>query len=198
MLFRSSEDHQIRDFPIKLAGYLNRLREIMPRLRCRSCSELMVPDFKYSRVKCSVYENGQWIQKDMSAAYRNTVFYCYNESCHEHNVKYYINHCLGYLCYDLIDSRDLKMKCDAGLLICQGCGSCCGEHAKSNPVGFCPECGANLRLFESPNQVSRFGRRLRFVQCSNQSCGFEISEPRLPKKFYLDSCQPVHLVEGYV
>lgn len=196
--FWGSEDHQIRDFPIKLAGYLNRLREIMPRLRCRSCSELMVPDFKYSRVKCSVYENGQWVQKDMAAAYRNTVFYCNNGSCQEHNTKYYINHCLGYLCYDLIDSRDLKMKCDAGLLICKGCGSCCGEHAKSNPVGFCPECGAHLQLFQDPSEVSRFGRKLRFVRCSNQSCGFGIAEPGLPKKFYLNSCQPVHLVQGYI
>lgn len=194
--FWDSEDHQIRDFPIKLAGYLNRLREIMPRLHCRNCNELMVPDFKYSRVKCSVYENGQWIEKDMAAAYRNTVFYCNNERCHEHNTKYYINHCLGYLCYDLIDSRDLKMKCDAGRLICKGCGSCCGEHAKSNPVGFCPECGANLCLFEDPNQLSRFGRPLRFIQCSNQRCDFGISEPGLPKKFYLDSCKPVHQVEG--
>lgn len=196
--FWGSKDDQLRDFPIKLAGYLNRLREIMPRLRCRTCSELMVPDFKYSRVKCSVHENGQWVEKDMAAAYRNTVFYCNDDSCQEHGVKYYINHCLGYLCYDLIDSRDLTMKCDSGLLICKGCASCCGEHAKSNPVGYCPECKAQLLLFEDPNEVSRFGRRLRFVQCSRQSCDFGIAGSGLPKKFYLDSCQPVHLVEGAV
>ncbi|WP_410174514.1 cold-shock protein [Marinobacter nauticus] len=196
--FSVSEDHQIRDFPIKLAGYLNRLREIMPRLRCRSCSELMVPDFKYSRVKCSVYENGQWVQKDMAAAYRNTVFYCNNESCHEHSIKYYINHCLGNLCFEVIDSRDLTMKCDAGRFICKGCASCCGEHAKSNPVGFCPECGGRLQLFEDRGQVSRFGRYMRFVRCSNHHCGFTISEPGLPKRFYLDSCQPVHQLEAYL
>jgi|SRR5690554_1864724 len=194
--FWDSEDHQIRDFPIKLAGYLNRLREIMPRLRCRSCSELMVPDFKYSRVKCSVYENGQWVQRDMAAAYRNTVFYCNNESCQEQNIKHYINHCLGYLCYDLIDSRDLKVKCDAGLLICKGCGGCCSEHAKSNPVGFCPECGGTLKLFENVNETSRFGRHYRFVRCSNQRCDFGMSEPGLSRKFYLASCQPVYQSAG--
>lgn len=196
--FWGSEDHQLRDFPVKLGGYLNRLREIMPRLRCRSCCELMVPDFRYSRVKCTVYEDGEWVQKDMAAAYRNTIFYCNNESCREHSVKHYINHCLGNLCYDLIDSRDLTIKCDTGRLICKGCASCCGEHGKSNPVGFCPECGAHLQLFEDPNQVSRFGRPLRFVQCSNQACGFRIFEPGLPKKFYLESCQPVHQAMGYV
>jgi len=193
-----SEDHQLRDFPIKLAGYLNRLREIMAHLRCRGCNELMLPDFKYSRVKCSIYENGRWIEKDMAAAYRNTLFYCNNESCSEHGEKYYINHCLGYLCFDLIDSRDLKVKCDNGLLVCKGCGGCCGEHAKANPVGFCSECGSPLELYEDPSHVSRFGRNERFVGCSNRNCSFEITEPGLPKKFYLDSCQPVHLVKGYV
>ena len=194
--FWNSEDHSVRDFPIKVAGYLNRLREIMPRLRCRSCHELMVPEFKYSRVKCSVYENGQWVEKDMAAAYRNTVFYCNNKSCQEHNAKYYINHCLGYQCYDLIDSRDLKVKCDAGRLICKGCGSCCGDHAKSNPAGLCPECGASLQVFEDVSQPPRFGRYSRFVRCSNQHCGFGMTEPGLSRKFYLASCQPVYQSEG--
>lgn len=196
--FWGSEDHRLRDFPIKLAGYLNRLREIMPHLRCRSCDDLMLPDFKYSRVKCSVLENGIQVEKDMAAAYRNTVFYCNNANCSEHSKKYYINHCLGYLCFDLIDSRDLKVKCDGGKLVCKGCGGCCGEHAKSNPIGLCSECGSPLELYEDPDQRSRFGRRERFVQCSNSKCSFEITEPGLPKKFYLESSQPVHLVESHV
>jgi cold shock CspA family protein len=190
--FWGSDDHRLRDFPIKLAGYLNRLREIMPHLRCRSCSELMLPDFKYSRVKCFVYENGIRVEKDMAAAYRNTVFYCNNASCSDHGEKHYINHCLGYLCFDLIDSRDLKVRCDGGKLVCKGCGGCCGEHAKSNPVGLCSECGSSLELYEDPGRRSRFGRNERFVQCSNSNCGFKMSEPGLPKKFYLKTCQPVH------
>ena len=196
--FWGSEDHRLRDFPIKLAGYFNRLREIMLHLRCRSCDDLMLPDFKYSRVKCSVYEHGIRVEKDMAAAYRNTVFYCNNASCSEHGEKYYINHCLGYLCFDLIDSRDLKVRCDGGKLVCKGCGGCCGEHAKSNPVGLCFECGSPLKLYEDPGQRSRFGRNERFVRCSNSNCCFEMTEPGLPKKFYLESSQPVHLVEGLV
>lgn len=195
--FWNSDDHQVRDFPVKLAGYFNRLREIMSRLHCRSCNNLMVPDFKYSRVKCSVYENGQWVEKDMAAAYRNTLFYCNHTACSEFGHRYYINHCLESRCYDLIDSRDLKVKCDSGLLVCKGCGSCCPQHGKTNPVGFCPECGAHLQLYEDPSQVSPFGRNIRFVRCSNQGCSFELNEPRLPKKFYLKSSQPVHIVRDY-
>lgn len=195
--FWDSDNHQVRDFPIKLAGYFNRLREILSRLHCRRCNNLMLPDFKYSRVKCSVYENGQWVEKDMAAAYRNTLFYCNDTACSEFGHKYYINHCLESRCYDLIDSRDLKVKCDSGLLVCEGCGSCCPQHGKTNPVGFCPECGAHLQLYEDPGQVSPFGRNDRFVRCSNQGCSFELSEPGLPKKFYLKSSQPVHIVRDY-
>lgn len=194
--FWGSDDHLVRDFPIKLAGYFNRLREIMSRLHCRTCSNIMVPDFKYSRVKCSVYENGRWVEKDMAAAYRNTVFYCNQACCSEYESKHYINHCLESLCYDLIDSRELKVKCDGGLLVCKGCGSCCPQHGKTNPVGFCSECGAHLQLYEDPSQVSRFGRKSRFVRCSNRGCSFEFNEPRMPKKFYSITCQPVHTVRG--
>lgn len=195
--FWGSDNHQVRDFPIKLAGYFNRLREILSRLHCRSCNNLMLPDFKYSRVKCSVYENGQWVEKDMAAAYRNTLFYCNDKACSEFGHRYYINHCLESRCYDLIDSRDLKVKCDSGLLVCKGCGSCCPQHGKTSPVGFCPECGTHLQLYEDPGQVSPFGRNVRFVRCSNQGCSFELNEPRLPKKFYLKSSQPVHIVRDY-
>ena len=195
--FWKSENHQVRDFPIKLAGYFNRLREILSRLHCRSCNNLMVPDFKYSRVKCSVYENGRWVEKDMAAAYRNTLFYCNDAACSEFGHRYYINHCLESRCYDLIDSRDLKVKCDNGVLVCKGCGSCCPQHGKTDPVGFCPECGAHLQLYEDPDQVSPFGRNDRFVRCSNEKCGFELNEPGLPKKFYSKTCQPVHVVRDY-
>ncbi|MCV5111539.1 cold-shock protein, partial [Escherichia coli] len=45
-----------RDFPIKLAGYFNRIRELHSRLHCRSCGVLMVPDMKYARVEVSVWD----------------------------------------------------------------------------------------------------------------------------------------------
>ncbi|MDP2286459.1 MAG: hypothetical protein Q8L06_20170, partial [Pseudohongiella sp.] len=133
-----------RDFPIKLAGYLNRLREIFDVLHCRQCKSLMLPDLRYGRVEYTEFTNGEFVKKDMAPAYRLTVFKCRNDHCKDHQVGYYINHCLGFGCYELIDSRDCKRKCDNGLLICKGCGSCCEIHAKSNPAGMCPDCGARL------------------------------------------------------
>lgn len=145
----------------------------------------MVPDFRYSRVKCSVYESCQWAEKDMAVSYRNTLFYCNDVGCSELGNRYYISQCLESHSYDLIDSRDLKVKCGNGLLICKGCGNCCSQHRKTNPIGFCPECGTHLQLYEYHSQVSQFGKRERFVLYSNQGCSFELTEPRLPKNFIL-------------
>jgi hypothetical protein len=121
------------------------------------------------------------------------VFECGNEICVEHKNTYYINHCLGFGCGSLIDTRDLIQKCDSGLYICRGCGSCCEQYAKANPVGLCPDCGSSLNLFENQNKSDKsdkFGNFQRFVKCSNASCIFTIDE-YLPKKFTLPSCTPV-------
>ena len=179
-----------KDFPIKLAGYFNRLKEIFNVLKCRQCDKLMKPDMKYARVEYIDYESGVPVKKSMSAAYRATVFECGNEICIEHKNTYYINHCLGFGCGSLIDTRDLIQKCDSGLYICRGCGSCCEQHAKANPVGLCPDCGSSLNLFENQNESDKFGNFQRFVKCSNASCSFTIDE-NLPKKFTLPSCTPV-------
>jgi len=179
-----------KDFPIKLAGYFNRLKEIFNVLKCRQCDKLMKPDMKYARVEYIDYESGVPVKKSMSAAYRATVFECGNELCIEHNNTYYINHCLGFGCGSLIDTRDLNQKCDSGLYICRGCGSCCEQHAKANPVGLCPDCGSTLNLFENQNESDKFGNFQRFVRCSNTACSFTIDE-YLPKKFTLLSCTPV-------
>lgn len=180
-----------RDFPIKLAGYLNRLREIYDVIHCRCCESLMLPDLKYARVEYTAIENGQFVKKDMAPAYRLTVFKCPNGQCAEHDVGHYINHCLGFDCYKLIDDRDCKAKCDAGLYICKGCGSCCTEHGKNYPVGLCPDCGSPLKLYESKQYDSYTRKHKRFVECSQSGCGFQILPVDLTKRFYLDSCVPV-------
>lgn len=179
-----------RDFPIKLAGYFNRLKEIFKVLHCRECGNLMKPDMRYARVEYIDYESGQPVIKNMSAAYRATVFECGSYSCHEHKKKYYINHCVGFSCYSIIDSRDLKTKCDNELYICKGCGGCCEQHAKDNPIGLCPNCGSKLNLYEDQSKSDRYGQNERYVRCSNRRCNFSIIE-NLPKKFYLPSCSPV-------
>lgn len=181
-----------RDFPIKLAGYLNRLREIFKTLHCRQCSSLMLPDLQYARVEYTAIENGRLVKKDMAPAYRLTVFRCPNAACLEYQAGHYINHCIGYDCYHIIDSRDCKTKCSSGRYICKGCGSCCSDHAKSNPVGLCPDCGSPLNLFESREYDSYKRKNKRYAKCENQQCNFNIIPDQLSKRFYLDSCGPVN------
>lgn len=117
-----------RDFPIKLAGYFNRLREIFNSLKCRACHSLMTPDLKYARTKYKSIENGQIVEKELMAAYRVTVFECSKVDCHMHGQKHYLNHCLNYKCQALIDSRDCLNKCDNGYYSCNKCGQCCSKH----------------------------------------------------------------------
>lgn len=181
-----------RDFPIKLAGYLNRLREIFKALHCRQCLSLMLPDLQYARVEYVAIENGRVVKKDMAPAYRLTVFRCPNAACQEHKTGNYINHCMGYDCYHIIDSRDCKTKCNRGLYICKGCGSCCSDHAKSYPAGLCPDCGSPLKLLESQEYDSSKRKYKRYVQCGSHKCSFSIVPEKISKRFYLDSCGPVN------
>ncbi len=179
-----------QDFPIKLAGYLNRVREIFDAIHCRCCQSLMLPDMKYARVEYMVIESGQLVKRDMAPAYRVTVFECPDHQCIESHNGHYISHCLG--CKDLIDSRDSSTKCDDNKYICRSCASCCGGHSKSNPVGLCPDCISPLQLFET-NKKQRFGdKNERHVTCSNQQCGFNIPTIKLNKRFYFPSCGPVY------
>lgn len=125
-----------RDFSIKLAGYINRVRELSSKLNCRSCGTLMIPVMKYARVEIKMLDPNtqQWVIKPVNAAYRLTVFSCNSENCNEFGLKYYINHCLHYKCYELIDSRDIKEKCSEGRYICS-CGACCSTHANQTDQG---------------------------------------------------------------
>ena len=85
---------------------------------------------------------------------------------------------MGYDCYDIIDSRDLKLKCDHQRYICKSCGSCCEQCAKNNPNGSCPKCRRNLNVFQKNNE--------RFVYCSasREGCDFNIKTDDLSKRFY--------------
>lgn len=186
----SADNHPSRkDFPIKIAGYFNRLVEIYSRLHCRSCSKLMEPDFKYARVQRVFYENGVRSVENLSAAYRCTVFRCKTEGCVGYNDGHYINHCIGLQCSNVIDSRDCVAKCDSGRFICNDCGSCCSECAKTNPDGLCSKCASRLIIYENVgNAAGRYNNR--FVQCSSSDCDFYIPSKRLSRKFYLKTCTP--------
>jgi hypothetical protein len=142
--YENASKPRSRDFPIRIAGYFNRLREIYKRLHCRACAMLMAPHMDYARNSYKAISNGVVQVQQLAAAYRLTVFHCNDPACVEHGNNYYINHCMGLKCREVIDSRDLKYKCTAGRYICNACGSCCPEH------------GAQARLVneERPNGVS--------------------------------------------
>jgi hypothetical protein len=127
--YENASKPRSRDFPIRIAGYFNRLREIYRRLHCRACSTLMVPHMDYARTSYKWLSNGIVQVQQLAAAYRLTVFHCNDPDCVEHGNNYYINHCIGFNCREIIDSRDLKQKCGAGRYICNNCESCCQEHS---------------------------------------------------------------------
>ena len=129
-----------QDFLIKLAGYLNRVREVVSRMRCRECGQLMAPDINYSRTSVYEFENGRIVQKDMAAAYRVTVFFCKNDWCGSFDDRVYLSHCISHACHSLIDSRDCSTKCDQGRYVCLECGSCCSRH----PIGTPPQQSKRL------------------------------------------------------
>jgi cold shock CspA family protein len=174
---------QAKDFPIKLASYFNRLQELLPVLHCRVCDDLMLPNMKYARTQYKEQVHAAVVIKEMAAAYRLTVFHCNNDRCCEYNIGYYISHCVGFGCYHIIDSRDLKQRCSSGLYICNGCGSCCSDHANSHPAGLCAECGSELKV-ESERVRGNKARHLRkHVRCTSPSCRFTIGPADLPAKF---------------
>ena len=190
----SKDDQPSRtDFPIKVAGFLNRLVEIFPLIHCRSCGDLMLPDLKYARVKRTYFENGQWVTENLSAAYRCTVFYCRKHTCNENGKGHYISHCLGG-CSAIIDSRDHSAKCDSGRIICKECGSCCSECGKSNPDGLCAKCSSPLVIYENVSETAPKFKN-RFVQCKSKKCDFYIPSQNLSKRFYLKTSSPPRKVK---
>jgi len=125
-----------RDFPIKLAGYLNRLKELFSRLHCRCCNTILKPNLSYARDKATVYDaySGKFELKNIYAAYRVTVFECANDDCQAFSKGIYVTHCLNYKCHGYIDSRDSQVKCDNDRYVCISCNSCCEEHDKNRSI----------------------------------------------------------------
>ncbi|MCS4293765.1 cold shock CspA family protein [Comamonas sp. BIGb0152] len=180
-----SDKPQDKDFPIKLASYFNRLREILPVLHCRACCDLMLPNMKYARTQYKEVVRGVIEIKEMAAAYRLTVFHCNNANCEEFNVGHYISHCVGFGCSHIVDSRDLKQRCSEGRYVCQGCGSCCPSHAQSHPVGICAECGDELEVLSERVRGRQSTYSRKYVKCKSASCSFTILSEDLPAKFSL-------------
>jgi hypothetical protein len=181
---------QPKEFPIKLAGFFNRIREIFEIIHCRECNKIMIPDFKYARVEYfeTDYDTGKLERHDRDAAYRVTVFQCGDETCSEHDNKCYINHCIEGSCYEHIDSRDIDVQCPNHRYICMECNSCCGDCIEAgNPNGWCSECLTKLKVYEKEGE--------RFVYCSTRNC-LSISTHKLHKKFLSDKMDVIRLGGG--
>ena len=150
----------------RLAGEINRLNEIRPRLSCRQCSVRLQFSNKFS-------------VKD--AVYRSTVTLpCSTPNCGGGSV--YLSHCRS--CPALIDSRDSKFKDSSGYYICIACAS--GEDVeKAGEI--CPKCGEQNKL--------RGSRRKKTCQADNCGHEVELpSRARRAKlsptdeiKFYTDN-----------
>ncbi|MDY0961598.1 hypothetical protein [Massilia sp. CFBP9026] len=172
-----------KDFPIKLAGYFNRLREIFPLLHCHGCGELMLPDMRYARTEYKQVRDGVVETVSMTAAYRITVFHCNNQHCGQIGARHYINHCVGFGCHHIIDSRVLDQRCSEGRYICTGCGSCCPDHGQSHPAGFCGVCGSGLKIYQETVQGRTVSYTRKYAQCESASCGCRIGPEDLPARF---------------
>ena len=179
--YRNKEKPTKYDFPIKLAGYFNRLKELKGILNCRECDKEMVPDWKYAKTFSLEYqiETKEKKYKNKSAAYRVTLFYCQNNKCSEHKNKYKISHCIE--CGKIIDSRDEVNTCDEGLNICDACYGCCELHKKEERekdlVQFhCPQCSfRTIRIYEK--------KHIRWAFCTNRDCNYSKRTRGLDRRF---------------
>ena len=179
--YRNKKKPTKYDFPIKLAGYFNRLKELKEVLNCRECESQMVPNWKYAKTFVVEYqiESEDKKYKNKSAAYRVNVFYCQNNDCGEHKINYYISHCIE--CGKIIDSRDEVNKCEEGLVICHDCYGCCAPHQKEERekdlVQFhCPKCSyRTIRIYEKKGS--------RWAFCVNSDCDFREGTGTLNRRF---------------
>lgn len=102
-----------------LAGWVNRVNEIVGRLRCRSCDSVLRPK--------------PFVPKTLGF-YALPLFQCLKEGCSEFEKAIRITHCLNGKCRRILDSRDNKT-CTNGWLVCE-CKTCCPKHSgrKFDPI----------------------------------------------------------------
>lgn len=93
---------------IQFTGLINRFNNLLEKLYCNDCKEILYP-----------VENAHF------AAHSVLRFKCANVNC-TNKEEIYLNHCLNGQCNAIIDSR-ISKKCSNGLHICDNCGSCCSN-----------------------------------------------------------------------
>ena len=115
----------------KLAGWINRIEEILERLKCSYCKEAFKVNWSYSR---------------LTASYNVTVYNCLHANGKNgHDFGIYINHCR--CCGLTIDSRESRFKVQPNGLfyVCIHCGGA-EERPDYQPGNMCPACGKQEKL----------------------------------------------------
>lgn len=95
-------------FYYQFIGLINRFNNLLDKLYCNDCNEILYP-----------------VENSHFAAYSVVRFHCVNSKC-SNNTEIYLNHCLNGQCNSIIDSR-ISKRCSNGLYICDHCGSCCSH-----------------------------------------------------------------------
>jgi len=144
-----------------LAGWANRMNEIILRLYCRECHSILRPEP---------------FNPSLLGFYAVPLFKCVNENCALHNQIIRIAHCLNGNCSGennrIIDSRDCP-KCSKGWLVCQDCYACCPEHHDKKMIS-CARCGSAME-FRQDNWY-----------CKKPDCNSELPDEKILqlKKFW--------------
>ena len=164
------------DFPIKLSGYFNRLKDLKKLLGCTSCKKSMIPNWQYAKsydMKINIRTGVEELES-RSAAYRVTVFHCNDQSCEKYRKNYKLSHCIS--CGEIIDSRHATKTCSENLNICQDCYACCQHHLKQEKEAikpfqiYCPDCGQQtMRIYKKGN-----GRWSFCVKCGHKKNSSEL------------------------
>jgi hypothetical protein len=124
-----------------MSGWVNRINEIRPRLKCSVCSQIMIPDARYAK---------------NFAVYGVTVMNCPGGLGHDRSV--YFSHC--WACQKLIDNRESRIRHEEYFL-CIYCGSG-KQHSPTFAQGdICPLCGA-------PNMDQLENLRWHCQKCSHE------------------------------
>lgn len=92
-----------------LAGWANRINEILSNLYCFECGEVLRP-IAYTPTSLGFYAV--------------PLFHCINPICSEHQKPIRFTHCFNGKCHKTLDSRKCNKCCSTGL-ICPDCGTPC-------------------------------------------------------------------------
>jgi len=117
------KEKDLKEYPFRIAGYVNRLLKVCEHLKCSKCGNHFTPKFEYAKMK--------------NARIPINRFTCNVSDDNEHDTDVYVNFC--YHCDRVIDSRECKIRVygNYGQYLCRYCGGA----DEVSPGTVCPNCG---------------------------------------------------------